>query len=66
MPVLLKSGIWIFVLSVVGFVLSASGMCGPDTDFGTYVAEAAMFGAPLGVGMCVVAGVRAMFKRRIG
>ena len=61
---LLKSGIWIFVLSVVVFFLMQNGVSGPTTELQTYIAEAAMFGAPLGIGICISAGVRSLFKRK--
>jgi hypothetical protein len=64
MALLLKSGIWLFVLSVVGFSLVAGGVCGPTTDLGTYVAEATMFGAPLGIVMCIAVGVWTLIKKK--
>jgi len=64
MSLLLKSGIWLFVLSVVGFCLVAGGVCGPTTDLGTYIAEATMLGAPLGIAMCIAVGMWALIKRK--
>jgi hypothetical protein len=60
---LLKLGLWIFILSVVVFALSMNGVSGPRTETGTYIAEAAMIAAPIGLLLCLVAGVRAFIGR---
>jgi hypothetical protein len=60
---LFKSGVWIFIVCAIGFILSASGVCGPTSDLGTYVAEATMIGAPVGIAICIFAGLRALFRQ---
>jgi len=64
MSMLLKSGIWVFVLSVVVFSLMQNGVSGPTTELQTYLAEVAMFGAPIGIGICISAGGRALLQRK--
>jgi len=63
MSSLLKLGLWILILGVVVFALSMNGVSGPRTEAGTYIAEAAMIAAPIGLLLCVVAGVRAFIRR---
>jgi hypothetical protein len=64
MSSLFKSGVWTFALSVIGFCLVAGGVCGPKSDLGGYLAEATMVGAPVGIAMCILAGLRALVKRK--
>jgi hypothetical protein len=61
---LLKSGIWIFVLSLIVLFFSANGVSGPTTEAGTYVFEAPLVTAPAGILMCIAAGVRTFIRAR--
>jgi len=64
MSPLFKSGVWTFGLCAIGFCLVAGGVCGPRSDLGGYLAEATMIGAPIGIVMCIFAGLRALVKRK--
>lgn len=52
-----------FIISALAFGLLQNGVSGPSTEAGTYVAEAAIFAAPIGLLMCTVAGIRALVRR---
>jgi hypothetical protein len=61
---LLKSGSWIFVLSVIILFFPANGVSGPTTEAGTYAAETVLVSAPVGILMCIAAGVRAIVRNK--
>jgi hypothetical protein len=60
---LVKYGLWTSAICVVAFVAAAGGICGPSSDLGTYVAEAAMFGVPLGLVASIAGGVMKAIQR---
>jgi hypothetical protein len=63
MSPLLKSGLWILIVGVVVFFFTASGVSGPTTEKGTLLAEAAMVAAPVGLLLCIAAGVKAIIRK---
>jgi hypothetical protein len=65
MSTLFKTGVWTFAPCAIGFCLVAGGICGPRTDLGGYIAEATIVGAPAGIVMCILAGLRALIQRKL-